>query len=337
MSLDENAAACALAPLSAHPRLLLAVSGGPDSVALMLLCAQWPERGDHEVAVATVDHGLRTNARAEAEQVGEWARALGFSHHLLSWEGEKPTTRIQERARNARYGLLADCAQRIGAGAVVLAHHADDQAETILFRLARGSGVSGLAGMATTARCGDAALLRPLLGLRKAALVEICERAGHDYFTDPSNADEAFARARLRRLMPLLAAQGLDVAALLRLGARARAADAALTDCARTARRRARREGAPLLARLDADALRGLPLEILQRVLAAEISDLAPGAALRLDRLERGARRLANALESGQPLRFAIANLLVETSCGEVRLHPAPPRRRPSRPACDGA
>jgi len=108
--------------------LLLAVSGGPDSVALMLLCAGWRDRASHDIAVATVDHGLRPESRAEAERVGDWARALGFAQHLLTWTGDKPATRIQERARDARYRLLADCAQRIGADAIVTAHHADDQA-----------------------------------------------------------------------------------------------------------------------------------------------------------------------------------------------------------------
>ncbi len=157
----------------------------------MLLCAQWRERAGHDVAVATVDHGLRPDSHAEAEQVGGWARALRLPHYLLRWEGEKPATRIQERARMARYALLADCAARIGASAIVTAHHADDQAETILFRLTRGSGVSGLAGMAAHGRCAGVELLRPLLGLRKSALVEICEAARHPYISDPSNANEA--------------------------------------------------------------------------------------------------------------------------------------------------
>jgi tRNA(Ile)-lysidine synthase len=208
----------ALSLLAPHRRLLLAVSGGPDSVALMLLCAQWAERPAHEIAVATVDHGLRPESRAEAETVGHWAAAMGFAHRLLTWREEKPATRIQERARAARYALLSECAEQIGAEAVVTAHHADDQAETILFRLTRGSGVAGLAGMKPQARCGAALLLRPLLGVEKAELVALCDDSRHPYFSDPSNADEAYARARLRKLMPTLAAQGLDKPALLSWG-----------------------------------------------------------------------------------------------------------------------
>ncbi len=293
----------------------------------MLLCAQWAERAAHEMAVATVDHGLRAGARAEAEQVGEWARALGFAHHLLTWEGDKPSTRIQERAREARYGLLERCANQIGAGAIVTAHHADDQAETILFRLMRGSGVSGLAGMAAESRCGTVALLRPLLGFPKSVLVGICEKTRHPFFSDPSNADETYARARLRQLMPTLAQQGLDPQALLRLGARAARADAALTSCAAAARAKALLDSDERRARFDPVGLRELPLELLQRVLAIEIERLAPAAQLRLDRLERAALRLSQALKSGAPLRLTLADILLEFQSDGVTLLPAPPRR----------
>ncbi len=327
MTLDQAGGALAL--LAPYEKLLLAVSGGPDSVALMLLCAQWAERASHEIAVATVDHGLRADARAEAEQVGEWARSLGFQHHLLSWEGEKPQTRIQERARAARYALLADCAKSIGAGAIVTAHHADDQAETILFRLTRGSGVSGLAGMAPRSNAHGAQLLRPLLGFTKSDLVEVCENAGQRYFSDPSNANDAYARARLRKLMPLLAEQGFDREALLRLGERAARAEIALASCADAAYERALTETAPAFARFDAGALSELPLDILQRLLAREIARLAPQAQLRLDRLERAADRLARALGEKAPLRLTIADLLIESSGNNVTLRPAPPRRSP--------
>lgn len=329
--------AAALLLLKPHRKMLLAVSGGPDSVALMLLCAHWAERGAHEIAVATVDHGLRAAARDEAETVGVWARDLGFSHHLLVWDGEKPTTRIQERAREARYALLETCAGSIGASAVVTAHHADDQAETILFRLTRGSGVTGLAGMAAQSRCGEIALLRPLLAFPKAALLNFCDAAGHAYFLDPSNEDVAYARARLRKLMPALARQGLDTGALLRLGARAARADSALEACARAARAGALVESDAAHARFDPAALRQLPLELLLRLLAGEIARLAPLVQLRLDRLERASLSLSAALQSGAPLRLTLAGLLLESRPDRVALSPAPPRRgdKPGEPLLD--
>ncbi|MEF3368072.1 tRNA lysidine(34) synthetase TilS [Methylocystis sp. 9N] len=317
----------ALFLLTPYPSLLLAVSGGPDSIALMTLCAQWRLRDAHDIAVATVDHGLRQESRAEARQVGRWAKAQGFKHHLLTWEGAKPKTRIQERARDARYALLVDCARRIGAQAIVAAHHAEDQAETILFRLTRGSGVAGLAGMAPIARCGDVALTRPLLGFRKGELEDICARAGQTFFRDPSNADESYARVRLRKLAPLLAAQGLDVDALLRLGTRAARADAALTHCAHETFERALISSDTRCVELDGGALIESPLDILQRALVEAMSRLSPEPALRLDRLERACARLAAALVARAPLRITLADILIEAREGRLRLRPAPPRR----------
>lgn len=317
----------ALALLAPCPSLLLAVSGGPDSVALMWLCARWSLRSSRDIAVATVDHGLRKEARAEAEEVGRWAHDLGFAHHLLTWDEEKPATRVQERARQARYALLAQCARRIGATAVVLAHHADDQAETILFRLTRGSGVAGLAGMARVARLEDIALLRPLLDFRKVELEAICARAGQSFFRDPSNEDESFARARLRKLAPILAAQGFGHDALLRLGARAARADAALTHCAEETLARALRRGDASCVELDAAVLREAPLEILQRVLASAMTRLAPVPALRLERLERAGARIAAALTARKPIKTTLADISIEATDACVRLRPAPPRR----------
>jgi tRNA(Ile)-lysidine synthase len=328
----SEAATGALDLLEPYASLLLAVSGGPDSAALMLLVARWRGRDSRAVAVATVDHGLRPESRGEAEQVGAWARNFGFAHHLLSWDGPKPATRLQERARAARYALLADCAHGIGAQAVVTAHHADDQAETILFRLTRGSGVAGLAGMAPTGRLGDLALLRPLLGLPKSELIGICEAAGQPHVRDPSNADDAYARVRLRKLAPMLAELGLDRGALLRLGARAGRADAALAEAAEALRARARLDAGPEGADFDPFVLRDAPLELLQRLLAAEIGRLAPAAPLRLDRLERAAERLAEALAGGGTCRLTLAGWAIEAGPRRLALRRAPPRRAKAEP-----
>ncbi len=154
------------APLAHAKGLLLAVSGGPDSTALMIMAAHWAKRpGRPKIEVATIDHGLRAGARAEAEAVAAQAKRRGFKHHLIEWRGEKPSSRIQERAREARHLLLAERALKIGADHVVTAHHADDQNETILFRLLRGSGVAGLKGMEAATPRGGVILARPLLGL----------------------------------------------------------------------------------------------------------------------------------------------------------------------------
>ena len=324
-----------LALLAPYPTLLLAVSGGPDSVALMLLAARHLDCGRQRITVATVDHGLRVEAAEEAARVGDWARALGFRHHLLTWRGPKPTTRIQEQARAARYRLLAECAATMGDAPIVTAHHAEDQAETILFRMMRGSGVAGLAGMSSRAARENAVLLRPFLDTPKAALAAFCHAAGHDFLHDPSNDNPKFARARLRALAPLLAAQGLDRDGLLRLGARAARADAALVRCAEKLRQEAVLYGDSVSAHFDPATLAAAPPELVQRVIAAEIARLAPKATPRLERLERLVDALHASLASGEAWRATLAGLAVECRADAVILRPAPPRRPVLRAAGD--
>jgi tRNA(Ile)-lysidine synthase len=138
--------AALLQPLAAHRRFLVAVSGGPDSTALMHALARWAPEAGCSVLAATIDHGLRPGSRAEAEAVAADASALGLEHRILTWSGPKPGARLQERAREARYGLLTGLARQ-EAAAVATAHTLDDQAETVLLRLAAGSGIAGLAGI----------------------------------------------------------------------------------------------------------------------------------------------------------------------------------------------
>ena len=154
-------------------------------------------------------------------KVADWAATLGLPHTILLWQGEKPSQRIQEAARDARYALLVDHARAIEADALVIAHHADDQAETVLFRLTRGSGIAGLAGMARVSQRRGLPLHRPLLDWRKADLLAFCAGEGLAFLEDPSNADPKFARARLRRLGVHLEQEGLDATALNRIARRA--------------------------------------------------------------------------------------------------------------------
>ena len=321
------AALAGLDLLLRYERILLAVSGGPDSVALMLLAAQWAGRPGRRIEVATVDHGLRAGSAAEAALVGDWARALGFAHHDLMWSGDKPSSRVQERARAARYALLADCAVTTGAQAIVTAHHADDQAETVLFRLTRGTGVAGLSGMAEISACGPVSLARPLLKASKADLEQICRDAGHPFLSDPSNDWEKFARARLRRLAPVLAEQGLDREALTRLGRRAGRASTALDFYAQSTRRNACVGRDDVSARFHAASLAEAPAEIVLRMLAMEIARLSPAAPIRLERLERLGELLAAALSGGRRFRATLAGVLIETRKNELILRHAPPRQ----------
>jgi tRNA(Ile)-lysidine synthase len=177
----------------------IAVSGGPDSLALLALAAA---ARPGLVEAATVDHALRPESRDEAAMVAKSAKTLGVPHRTLTVEwARKPESAIQERARIERYRLLGAWVREQGLHALVTAHHLDDQAETFMMRLARGAGVGGLAGMRRLAPVpgSDLALLRPLLGWRRAELEQICTEFGLTPVDDPSNADEQFERVRVRR------------------------------------------------------------------------------------------------------------------------------------------
>lgn len=216
--------------LGAPKRLLLAVSGGSDSIALMRLAAPLAAGGLAAIGVATVDHGLRAGARREAEEVGVAARALGLTHEILVWSGAKPSSGLQAAARAARYSLLVRCAHRIGAAAILTAHTADDQAETLLMRLARGSGPRGLSAMARSSLIAAGAsapisLLRPLLGVRRAALRVFLAAENAAFVDDPGNEDTSFERVRVRKALAALEASGaMTVDALVETADRMRLA-----------------------------------------------------------------------------------------------------------------
>ncbi|WP_188609399.1 tRNA lysidine(34) synthetase TilS [Chelatococcus reniformis] len=336
--MDLVAATERLRPLERAPGLLLAVSGGPDSMALLRLVADWARAaGRPRVEVATVDHGLRAESRQECEAVVRWAEAAGLAATILTWEGDKPVGAMQERAREARYRLLAERARTIGASHVVVAHHADDAAETVLLRLLAGSGIAGLAGMAPLSPLDELVLARPLLDVPKERLIATCRAFGQRYVSDPSNADARFLRPRLRRISTALAAEGLDRGRLLRLAARAARADAALrqmtdTACAACAPR-ATAQGLSFTAA----ALAAQPAEIVARVLgtfidAARAAAPGPRAPLRLERLEELARRFADAQARRSPLKSSLAGtILCLDSAGEATILPEGDRRRGRR------
>lgn len=198
-------------PFEAKPRLAVAVSGGADSMALVLLADRWARARDGEVLALTVDHGLRKTAATEARQVGKWLYARQVSHQVLRWQGRKPKTGIQAAARDARYGLLMERCGKEGILHLLLAHHREDQAETFLFRLARGSGIEGLASMPRESERPDLRLLRPLLTVPRARLLEGLEASGQVWIEDPSNKDRSFARVRIRQMLPTLAHEGVTI------------------------------------------------------------------------------------------------------------------------------
>lgn len=220
--------------LGAPQRLVVAVSGGPDSMALLRLAAREAETGDRRILAATVDHGLRAASRSEAEAVGRWCAAAGVEHRILAWTGDKPAAGIQAAARSARYRLLAEFAGREGFEAILTGHTADDQAETVFMRLARGAGPSGLAGMQEAGRIAagpgePVALLRPLLEFSRARIFATLAAFAQDFIADPSNDDPGFERVRTRAVLAALAEQDILTAeALRRTAARMQNASARL-------------------------------------------------------------------------------------------------------------
>jgi tRNA(Ile)-lysidine synthase len=255
--------------LPAGGRLGVAVSGGPDSLALLQLAAA-ARPGD--VEAATVDHGLRPESAGEAAMVAQFCERLAVPHATLTvrWR-EPPVTAIQERARRERYRLLGFWAEERGLGAIATAHHADDQAETLLMRLMRGAGARGLAGMRprSIAPGTEVRLLRPLLGWRRSELERICADSEITPIADPSNSDEKFERVRMRRALG--DAEWIDAAAVARSAANLADADSALDWAMRREWKQAARESAGAITYRPSD----VPREILRRITARAVRKLA--------------------------------------------------------------
>lgn len=250
-------------PVTPDERFGIAVSGGADSMALLAAAAAcWPG----QVAAATVDHGLRPDARAEAEMVGQWCARQGIAHAILDAQIDR-TGNLQAEARAARYALLAHWQAGLGLDWLMTAHQADDQIETLILRLNRGAGVSGLSGI----RARRGRLLRPLLGERRAALRAWCVARGVPFVDDPSNSDARFDRARLRAA--LAGAPWIDPAGLARSVEVLAQADAALAWATDELATEALElgEGNARLNRTD------LPQDLLRRLLLRMIAHVNPG------------------------------------------------------------
>ena len=205
-------------------------------MALAVLARDYARASGADIRVFTVDHGLREGSGKAARQCAQWCEALGFPVRILNWRGDKPASGVQAAARKARYRLLAEACEADGLDALVTAHSADDQAETVFMRLRRGAGAAGLSAMADASRIASSAgaavrLLRPLLAFTRAQLTATVEQAGQAYFDDPANDDPAFERVRARALLAALGEQDLlTVEALSRTAARLRDADRRLRE-----------------------------------------------------------------------------------------------------------
>ncbi len=196
------------------PKIGVAVSGGGDSMALLHLYQRWAMHSGHKIAVVTVDHGLRPEARAEAEAVAAYCAEAGISHDILTWSGWDGAGNLQAKAREARYGLLADWAKANDIGGVALGHTQDDIAETFVMRLARKAGVDGLAAMDKQWDADGVRWVRPLCFVAREELRDYLTRHGVDWVDDPSNDDPQFERVRVRQALAGLADLGIDTETL---------------------------------------------------------------------------------------------------------------------------
>ena len=300
---DFAALMARLEPFEPAPRLAVAVSGGADSLALALLCHHWARTRGGSVLALTVDHRLRPESDEEAATVGAHLAALGIAHEVLHWDGAKPAAGIQAAAREARYRLLVERAAATGIFHLLLGHHREDQAETLLLRLAHGSGPDGLAAMAAIRELPELRLLRPLLTVPKAALAATCAAAGLAWVEDPSNRSPAYARARLRAVGGALAREGLSserlAASARRLGQARAALDAAT---AALLARAVTLHDAGFLT-LDPARLAAAPEEIGRRALARCLATIGGAPAPpRSDRLDRLCAEIAAGIDGGRTL-----------------------------------
>ena len=304
-TLGEEAFARAMTPfgLKAGARIAVAVSGGGDSMALARLLAAWAGAQGIDLAAVTVDHRLRAEAAEEARQVAAWLEPHGISHVTLAWEegAQEPKDRSpQKAARDARYGLMAAWCAREGRTHLFLAHHADDQVETFLIRLTRGSGVSGLAAMMPATALGTPAgsviLARPLLAYAKADLLAVCRGLNQAWIEDPSNANTASARVRFRQAARLLEDEGLTRARLLETVGHMQRARAALDQAAAQLLRTATAWDQYGAVRLSLSAWSAAPEEIALRALSRLLT--AAGGQVYGPRFD-SLTRIARAMRSG--------------------------------------
>jgi tRNA(Ile)-lysidine synthase len=326
LPLTETEARSLFSPL-AGLRLLIGLSGGPDSIALTGLLAEAAGFLGIELAAATVDHGLRPESRAEAAEAARFCALLGVPHYGLVWGGPKPQTGLQAAARDARFALLSNCARQAGAAGLVLAHTLDDQAETVLMRIAAGSGIAGLKAMQLQTRREGMDVWRPLLGVEKSQLITTCRSRGWHFAEDPSNGNLAFGRVRIRVVLESLRSEGLTAGALAQLAARAARSDAALEHCAIRLEQDASRGSHAL----DARQLFEAPMELALRVLARRVAAFAkqPGAHIRLNRLENLLGEMETASKGNKALRRTLSGVLISlTSDGMMQLKLEPQRKR---------
>ncbi len=209
-----------LGPFEEHPKIAVALSGGSDSLCLALLLKSWVHKKNGTLIALTIDHGLRAESCLEAQKVRTWMHEAKIPHHILQWQGEKPTSRIQEKARNARHQLLEDWCYDNQILHLFFGHNAEDQNETTLFRLFRGSGIDGLAGMSEIVEKKYVRILRPFLNVSRETLRQKLSDNNQKWIDDPSNESTQYTRVRLRKMLNECTNEGLTPTRIANIGHR---------------------------------------------------------------------------------------------------------------------
>jgi tRNA(Ile)-lysidine synthase len=327
--------------LDNFPVLMLAVSGGPDSTALMVLAVRWRAACPNppRLIAVTVDHGLRPGSKREAKAVERLARTLGVEHQTLRWTGRKPKTGLQEAARSARYRLLDEAASKAGAHYILTGHTLDDQAETVLFRMARGSGVGGLAGMGhqvpVPVKGAHTMLVRPFLEIPKARLIATLKTAKIPFADDSSNRDPRFTRSRMRVLMPALAQEGLTAERLATLARRVQQVEDTLFEVLNDTQAKIAPgpwpDGGPIT--IDVNEFLDIPDEIAMRLLERTIAWTGREGPVQLSKLEALYAAMSpaltvamNRLDRLAKFRRTLAGAMITIAGDRITVERAPPR-----------
>jgi tRNA(Ile)-lysidine synthase len=312
----------------------VAVSGGGDSVALLIIAARWADERGRAIAAATVDHGLRAESAAEAAGVAALCARLGIPHQILRAGNLRDAGgNLSAAAREARFSLLGDWARAQGLSAVLLGHTMDDQAETVLMRLARGSGVEGLSAMQAGLQRSGMLWLRPLLGIRRAALRAVLRAAGEGWVEDPANEDPQYDRVKARRALAALAPLGIDAEGLARtawhLQRQRRVLERAMDDLAR----HARRWGALGEVRLDLAAMAEDEPDTALRLLADSLMRVS--GALYRPRF-RALSKVLDRVLSGQGAATTLSGCLIRPGDETALICREPGACEPMRPLVAG-
>jgi tRNA(Ile)-lysidine synthase len=303
----------------------------------MVLAARWRDtlKTKPKLIAVTIDHGLRKESKREAAAVARLARQLNMAHRTLRWTGRKPSTGLQEKARAARYRLLGNAARKSGAMHILTAHTLDDQAETVLIRMSRGSGLTGLGAMTRISPLpadgkDTTVLVRPLLDIAKSRLIATLDAAEIPYADDPSNRNPRFTRVRLRGLMGTLAEEGLDANRLAQLARRLKRADGAIE----AAVDRAMDELTVELPRshslaIEARRFADLPAEIALRLLGRAVAQAGDEGPVELGKLEALKCAVDSAQMAGEKrFRRTLAGAVVTLTDRQLMVERAPPRGR---------